>query len=72
MHPREVALIGGLVLFLLVPWLVARDVLRQPEEAWRRTGRHRWAWVAVVVLVPVIGPVWYLRAVRGQLRRATA
>jgi hypothetical protein len=71
-HPREVAIIGGLVLFLLVPWLVARDVLRRPDEAWRRTGRSRWLWVAVVVLVPVVGPVWYVRTVRGELRRAVA
>ena len=71
MHPREVAIVGALALFLLVPWLVARDVRRQPLRAWQAIGRSRLVWTLLVVLVPLFGPVWYLRVVRRELRRAT-
>lgn len=67
-HPREVAIVGALLLFLLVPWLVARDVRRQPRAAWEAIGRSRLVWTLLVVLVPVLGPVWYLRIVRRELR----
>lgn len=68
MHPREVAIVGALALFLLVPWLVARDVRRQPKPAWEAAGRSRLIWTLIVVLVPVVGPVWYLRVIRRELR----
>lgn len=70
MHPREVAIIGALVLLLLVPWLTARDIWRQPARAWSRARRSRWVWTALVVLVPVLGPAWYLRVVRPDVRQA--
>ena len=72
MHPREVALLGALVLLVLVPWLTLRDALRQPPAAWRAAGRWRWAWLGVVAAVPVLGPVWYLRVVRPDVRAAGA
>lgn len=70
MHPREVALVGALVLLLIVPWLTARDIWRQPRKAWASAGRSRWVWMTVVVLVPVLGAAWYLRVVRPDVRRA--
>lgn len=70
MHPREVAIIGALVLLLLVPWLAARDIWRQPARAWSGARRSRWVWTALVVLVPVLGAVWYLRVVRPDVRQA--
>lgn len=70
MHPREVAIVGALLLLLLVPWLVVRDIWRQPVEGWRHTGRSRWVWTAVAVLVPVLGPAWYVRVVRPEVRSA--
>ena len=68
MHPREVAIVGALVLLLLVPWLTVRDIWRQPAAAWRRAGRSRWPWTVVAVVVPVLGPAWYLRVVRPDVR----
>lgn len=70
MHPREVAIVGALVLFLLVPWLTARDVWRQPTDAWAEAGRSRWVWTVVVVLLPVLGSLWYLRVVRPGVQWA--
>lgn len=69
MHPREVAIVGALVLLLLVPWLVVRDIWRQPAEAWAAARRSRWVWTAVAVVVPVLGPAWYVRVIRPQVRR---
>jgi len=63
-------MIGALVLLLLVPWLTARDIWHQPARAWSGAGRSRWAWTAIVVLVPVLGPAWYLRVVRPEVRQA--
>jgi len=69
-HPREVAIVGALLLLLLVPWLTVRDVWRQPASAWSDAGRSRWVWTVLCVLVPVVGPVWYLRVVRPEVRAA--
>jgi hypothetical protein len=69
-HPREVAIVGVLVLLVLVPWVTVRDILRQPKPAWRAANRLRWVWIAVAVAVPVLGPAWYLRAVRPGIRAA--
>ncbi len=70
MHPREVAIVGAVVLFLLVPWLTVRDIWRRPASAWAAAGRSRWVWTLVCILVPVAGPVWYARVVRRDVRRA--
>lgn len=70
MHPREVAIVGALALFLLVPWLVVRDVWRRPVASWEAIGRSRWVWTVLVVVLPVLGPVWYVRVVRRELRAA--
>ena len=70
MHPREVAIVGAVALLLLVPWLTVRDIWRRPAAAWATAGRSRWAWTVVCVLVPVVGPVWYARVVRREVRRA--
>lgn len=68
MHPREVAIVGVVVLLVLVPWLVVRDIWRRPGSEWRAAGRSRWAWTLCCLLVPVVGPVWYLRVVRPAVR----
>ncbi len=70
MHPREVAIIGALVLLVLVPWLTIRDIWRQPKAAWRAARRSRWVWTAVAATVPLLGPAWYLRAIRPEVRGA--
>lgn len=72
MHPREVAIVGALLLFLLVPWLIIRDIWRHPPTAWSAAGRSRWVWTTLALLVPVAGPVWYLRVVRPGVRAADA
>jgi len=68
-HPREVAIIGALVLVVLVPWLAVRDIRRQPKGAWRAAGRSGWAWVVVVVGFPLLGVALYLRIARPAVRR---
>ena len=70
MHPREVAIVGAMVLLLLVPWLTVRDIWRQPTAAWTASGRSRWVWTVVAVLVPIMGPAWYLRVIRPEVRAA--
>lgn len=70
MHPREVAIVGTIVLLLLVPWLTVRDIWRQPATAWAAARRSRWVWTVVAVLVPIMGPAWYLRVVRPDVRAA--
>ena len=70
MHPREAAIIGVLVLLVLVPWLAVRDIRRQPKGGWRAAGRSRWAWIVIVVLLPLLGVALYLRIARPDVRRA--
>lgn len=72
MHPREVAILGAVVLVLVVPWLTVRDIWRQPPSAWSGAGRARWWWTTIAVLVPVLGPAWYLRVVRPDVRQAVS
>lgn len=62
---------GLVALLLLLPWLVARDALRGPASRWDAIGRPRWLWVALIVLVPVAGPLLYLRIARPELRAAS-
>lgn len=68
MHPREVAIVGALVLVVLVPWLTARDVWRQPRPALAAAGVSRVAMLVLVVLVPLIGPALWLRRWRPRVR----
>ena len=68
MHPREVAIVAALVLVVLLPWLAARDVLRQPRHALRAAGVSRVAMVVLVVLVPLLGPALWLRRWRPRVR----
>ncbi len=68
MHPREVAIVGALLLFLLVPWLTLRDVWRHPSTRWAAAGRSRVTTTVLVLLVPVLGPAWYLRRIRPAVR----
>ena len=70
MHPREVAIVGALLLFVLLPWLTLRDLWRHPAAAWRHAGRSRLCWTLVVVLVPLVGVALYLRVVRPGVRAA--
>lgn len=69
MHPREVAIIGAIVLVVLVPWLTVRDIRRQPKQAWRAARRSRWTWMVVVVALPLLGVALYLRVARPAVRR---
>lgn|GEM_PF-5683563 len=68
MHPREVAFVATLVLLVLVPWLTARDVLRQPRPALTAARVSRVAMVVLVVLVPLVGPALWLRRWRPRVR----
>lgn len=68
MHPREVAIVAALVLLLLVPWLTVRDIWQHPRDAWTGAGRSRWVWTSIVVLIPIMGPAWYLRVIRPSVR----
>lgn len=68
MHPREVAIVGALLLFLLVPWLVLRDVWSHPPQRWAAAGRSRVRVTLLVLLVPVVGPALYLRRIRPTVR----
>lgn len=68
MHPREAALLVSFVLLVIVPWLTLRDVWRHPARRWEATRFSRWLTTAYVVLVPLLGPAWYLRRVRPAVR----
>jgi len=67
-HPREVAIVVALLLFLLVPWLTVRDVWSHQSERWAAAGRSRVLTTVLVVLVPVVGPALYLRRIRPTVR----
>jgi hypothetical protein len=71
-YAAEVAVLLGVGLLVVLPWLVVRDVLAHPAAAWRAAGRSRTAWIVVVVLVPVLGAALYLRRARPSLRGATS
>lgn len=68
MHGGEVITLFVLTALVALPWLAIRDVLRHPAERWERTGHSRAVWIAVIVLVPVLGGALYLRRVRPRLR----
>ena len=68
MHPREVAIVAALVRVVLVPWLTARDVLRQPRPALRAAGVSRTGMLVLVLAVPLLGPALWLRRWRPRVR----
>lgn len=70
MHPREVAIVGVLVLAVLVPWLTLRDVWGRPRDRWAAAGRSRVLATVLVLAVPLLGPAWYLRRIRPLVRDA--
>lgn len=53
---------------LALPVLALRDMFRYPAVMWRRAGRSRLVWAAVVVLLPVLGAAAYYAFVRDRLR----
>ena len=63
-----VTFVVGALLFL--PWLALRSAFRHPAARWEEAGHSRAAWIAVIVLVPVLGAALYLRRVRPRLRAA--
>lgn len=70
MGPQEVVVVGVVLGFLVLPMIAVTDLLRQPAGAWRRVPHSRVVWLAVIVLVPVLGAALYLRRVRPALRGA--
>lgn len=70
MGAQEVAVLGLVGLLMVLPVLALRDAVRTPAARWRATTHHRGAWLAVIVLVPVLGAALYLRRVRPALRAA--
>lgn len=68
MYAGEVVVLFVVAALVLLPWLALRSVFRQPAARWEATGHSRGAWVAVILLVPVLGAALYLRRVRPRLR----
>lgn len=68
MYAGEVITLFVIGALVTLPWLAVRDVLRHPADRWERSGHSRTLWVAVIVLVPVLGGALYLRRVRPRLR----
>jgi hypothetical protein len=67
-YAGEVIVLFVVAALVALPWLAIRDVRRHPVQRWERAGHSRAAWIAVIVLVPVLGGALYLRRVRPRLR----
>lgn len=68
MYAGEVIVLFVVAALVLLPWLAIRDVRRHPTRRWEQAGHTRDTWIAVIVLVPVLGAALYIRRVRPQLR----
>lgn len=68
MAAGEVIVLFVVAALVLLPWIALRSVFRQPAERWEAAGHSRVVWVAVIVLVPVLGAALYIRRVRPRLR----
>ncbi len=71
MHAGEAIVVMVAVLLVLVPWIVLRDIRAYDPVRWRQAGHVRAVWIALVVLVPLIGVLLYLRWVRPRLLAST-
>jgi hypothetical protein len=59
----------GVVALMAIPTLWALiDILRTPEDAWRRAGQQQIVWLVVVLFGGVIGAVVYVLMARGKLK----
>lgn len=56
---------------LALPVVAVRDILQHDAAAWEAAGRSRARWVALVVVVPVLGAVTYYGFVRTRVRAAS-
>jgi phospholipase D-like protein len=55
----------------LVIWAVV-DAAMKPESAWRAADQNKVVWIIVPWIVPVIGALVYLIAIRPKVRAAQA
>lgn len=67
----QLVLVSFAVMALALPVVALREILRHDTAAWEAAGRSRARWVALVVLVPVLGAVAYYGFVRTRVRAAS-
>lgn len=66
------SLLGLLVLLAMAASLVLLivalvDLVRQPADAWQRSGHNQLVWALIIVFVGFIGPILYLIVARPAL-----
>lgn len=64
----DFTLFAFLAVALALPVFGIADAIRRPERAFYRIGRRKWVWVAIQVVVPVMGSLAYYAWVRPRVR----
>lgn len=57
----------AVLLLALLPLVAAADILRSDGTVWRRAGRSKSAWLAIVLIGWTVGALVYFARVRRQL-----
>jgi hypothetical protein len=65
-----VAMAGLLLVPLALLVLALVDLVQRSDAEWSHAGQDRLTWVAIVLVVGLVGPVLYLALARPRLDRA--
>lgn len=58
----------GTLLFTLFALI---DIIRQPTSAWKATGHNQIVWLAIILVIPVLGSIVYIITVHRDLAKAS-